>query len=120
MTKTRIAAIDIGSNSIRCIVAEATKGGRFRVLDDEKVTVRLGQNLTKTGIISREASDRTIDAIRRFHKFLAGFKVGVVEAVATSAIRNASNGKELVRTLSTELGHEVRIISGEEIGRAHV
>jgi len=42
MTRTRIAAIDIGTNSIRCIVAEATKEGKFKVLDDEKVTVRLG------------------------------------------------------------------------------
>jgi len=114
MPKTRIAAIDIGSNSIRCIVAEAAKAGRFRVLDDEKVTVRLGENLTKTGLISAEASERTIEAIRRFQKFLSGFKVGVVEAVATSAVRKAGNGKELVRILSRELGHEVRIISGEE------
>src|SRR6185369_9511846 len=50
MIKTRIAAIDIGTNSIRCIVAEAVKGGRFKVLDDEKVTVRLGENLQKTGL----------------------------------------------------------------------
>jgi exopolyphosphatase/guanosine-5'-triphosphate,3'-diphosphate pyrophosphatase len=114
MTKTRIAAIDIGSNSIRCIVAETTKAGQFRILDDEKVTVRLGENLSKTGLISSEASERTIEAVRRFRKFLAGVRVGVVEAVATSAVRSAGNGKELVGILSRELGHEVRIISGEE------
>lgn len=114
MTKTRIAAIDIGTNSIRCIIAEATKDGRFKVLDDEKVTVRLGENLTRTGMISEEATERALDAVKRFQKLLAGLKVKYVEAVATSAVRGASNGKELVAALTTELGHEVRIISGEE------
>ncbi len=114
MTKTRIAAIDIGTNSIRCIVAEVVKDGRFKVLDDEKVTVRLGENLTKTGLISETAADRAQEAVRRFRILLDGFKVASVEAIATSAVRNAANGSELVAALTKELGHEVRIISGEE------
>lgn len=114
MTKTRIAAIDIGTNSIRCIVAEATREGKFKVLDDEKVTVRLGENLAQTGMISLEATERALDAVRRFQKLLAGLKVETVEAVATSAVRGASNGRELVTALTKELGHEVRVICGEE------
>src|SRR6185369_14475317 len=114
MTRTRIAAIDIGTNSIRCIVAEATKEGKFKVLDDEKVTVRLGENLSQTGVISTEAAERATEAARRFRKILAGFKVASVEAVATSAVRIAGNGRELVQALTAELGHEVRVISGEE------
>lgn len=114
MTKMRIAAIDIGTNSIRFIVAEAVKEGKFKILDDEKVTVRLGENLIQTGMISEEATGRALEAVRRFRKLLAGLKVGVVEAVATSAVRNAANGKELVEALTTELGHEVRVISGTE------
>jgi exopolyphosphatase/guanosine-5'-triphosphate,3'-diphosphate pyrophosphatase len=114
MTRTRIAAIDIGTNSIRCIVAEASKEGKFKVLDDEKVTVRLGENLSQTGMICSEATERAVEAARRFRKLLAGFKVTSVEAVATSAVRNAVNGRELVQALTAELGHEVRVISGEE------
>ena len=114
MTKTRIAAIDIGTNSIRCIVAEAVKEGKFKVLDDEKVTVRLGENLTQTKMISGEATERALEALKRFRKILEGFKVETVEAVATSAVRNAVNGRELVHAMTTELGHEVRVISGEE------
>lgn len=114
MKKPRIAAIDIGTNSIRCIIAEASKGGSFKILDDEKATVRLGERLAMTGVISDAASDRAIEAIRRFQKLAAGMNVEAIEAVATSAVRSAANGKELVATLSKELGHEIRVISGEE------
>jgi len=114
MKKSRIAAIDIGSNSIRCIIAEASNDGKFKIMDDEKATVRLGERLALTGVISDDASNRAIEAIRRFQKLVAGLNVEAVEAVATSAVRSARNGKELIATLSNELGHEIRIISGEE------
>src|SRR5450631_452767 len=114
MKKPRIAAIDIGSNSIRCIIAEASKEGTFKIVDDEKATVRLGEKLALTGVISDEASNRALEAIRRFRKLLTGLHVEEVEAVATSAIRTATNGKELVSMFSNELGHEIKVISGEE------
>lgn len=114
MKKPRIAAIDIGTNSIRCIIAEASNHGKFKILDDEKATVRLGDRLAMTGVISDEAFNRAVEAIRRFNKLVTGLKVEVVEAVATSAFRTATNGKELIAKLSEELGHEIRIISGEE------
>jgi len=114
MKKSRIAAIDIGTNSIRCIIAEAGTEGTFKILDDEKATVRLGEKLAMTGVISDEAADRAIAAIQRFRKLAAGMNVEAFEAVATSAVRTASNGKELVATLSKELGHEIKVISGEE------
>jgi exopolyphosphatase/guanosine-5'-triphosphate,3'-diphosphate pyrophosphatase len=114
MKNSRIAAIDIGTNSIRCIIAEASKDGKFKIMDDEKATVRLGEKLAMTGMISEEASNRAIEAIRRFRKLLTGLKVEAVEAVATSAVRTATNGRELVVRLSEELGHEIQVISGEE------
>ena len=58
MKKSRIAAIDIGTNSIRCIIAEAGKEGTFKILDDEKATVRLGEKLAMTVVISDEAAGR--------------------------------------------------------------
>jgi exopolyphosphatase/guanosine-5'-triphosphate,3'-diphosphate pyrophosphatase len=76
--------------------------------------VRLGEKLAMTGMISEEASNRAIEAIRRFRKLLAGMNVEAVEAVATSALRTATNGKELIVRFSEELGHEIKIISGEE------
>lgn len=114
MKKPRIAAIDIGTNSIRCIIAEASKDGKFKILDDEKATVRLGEQLAMTGVISDEASSRAIEAIRRFQKLVTGLNVEAVEAVATSAVRTATNGKELLAMLSEELGHTITVISGDE------
>jgi exopolyphosphatase/guanosine-5'-triphosphate,3'-diphosphate pyrophosphatase len=114
MKSIRIAAIDIGTNSIRSIVAEVNSLGKVMVLDDEKATVRLGENLTKTGMISPTAFARAVDAMTRIRKLIDGLKVSEIEAVATSAVRNASNGSELVAVLSKILGREVRIISGEE------
>ncbi|KAB0672459.1 Ppx/GppA family phosphatase [Oryzomonas sagensis] len=114
MKKTRLAAIDIGTNSIRCIVVEAEQQGRFMVLDDEKATVRLGEQLGKTGAVSPAAFARAVEAISRIRKLIDGLKVTEVEAVATSAVRSAANGPELVEVLSRELGREIRVISGEE------
>ncbi len=114
MKNPRIAAIDIGTNSIRCIIAEVTKEGKYKILDDEKVTVRLGERLAATGLICVEAANRAVTAIQRFQKLITGFNVETVEAVATSAVRTAENGRDLIGVLSHELGHEIKIISGEE------
>jgi len=114
MKNPRLAAIDIGTNSIRCIVVEADQQGRFKVLDDEKATVRLGENLGTSGAISAAAFSRAVDAIAMMRKLIEGLGVIEVEAVATSAVRTAANGPELVEMLSRELGREIRVISGEE------
>lgn len=110
----RLAAIDIGTNSIRSVVVEVDQQGRVMYLDDEKATVRLGENLAVSGMISPAAFSRAVDAMAHIRKLIDGFKVADVEAVATSAMRSAGNGGELVQLLSRELGREVRIISGEE------
>jgi len=114
MSKCRLAAIDIGTNSIRCIIVEVDKQGRYTVLDDEKATVRLGENLAASGAISPAAFARAIDAMSRIRKLIDGLKVSDVEAVATSAVRSSSNGGELVAVLTRELGREIRVISGDE------
>lgn len=114
MTKSRLAAIDIGTNSIRCIVVEVDQQGRYAILDDEKATVRLGENLAASGFISPAAFARAVDAMTRIRKLIDGLKVTEVEAVATSAVRSATNGGELVTVLNRELGREIRVISGDE------
>ncbi|HEY3306847.1 MAG TPA: Ppx/GppA phosphatase family protein [Desulfuromonadaceae bacterium] len=114
MKKTRLAAIDIGTNSIRCIVVEVDQQGRFVVLDDEKATVRLGENIGKTRAISELAVERAINSMVLMRKLLDSLQVTEIEAIATSAVRMASNGQELIKTLSSKLGHEIKIISGEE------
>lgn len=115
--KKRLAAIDIGTNSIRCIVVEVVNGEKFRVLDDEKAAVRLGQNLVEGGSIAPDAWQRAMENLLRMKKIIAGFGVEVVEAVATSAVRKALNGVEFIRAVEERTGIRVAVIPGEEEAR---
>lgn len=114
MKAQRLAAIDIGTNSIRCIIVEPDLAGGFKLLDDEKSTVRLGENLAGTGRISERASARAIESMERFRKLIQGMGVSAVEAIATSAMRRATNGETLLASLTCALGYPIRIISGLE------
>lgn len=113
MSKHRLAAIDIGTNSVRCIVVESGNGG-YRVLDDEKATVRLGEGLTATGKISAAAWQRARDALLRMRKITEGLGCRDVVAVATSAVRKALNGQEFATSMQAETGVALRVIGGEE------
>jgi exopolyphosphatase / guanosine-5'-triphosphate,3'-diphosphate pyrophosphatase len=112
--RNRLAAIDIGTNSIRCIVVEVDRSGKFKVLDDEKATVRLGEGIAREGAITETAWQRAMEALTRMKKIVDGHGVAGVETVATSAVRQAANGDLFVRTVADEIGLPVEVISGEE------
>jgi exopolyphosphatase / guanosine-5'-triphosphate,3'-diphosphate pyrophosphatase len=114
MKPNRLAAIDIGTNSIRCIIVEVENSGKYRVLDDEKATVRLGEGITRDGAISGAAWQRAIDALSRMKKIIDGYGVLGVETVATSAVRRAANGELFVKAVADSVGLRIEIISGEE------
>ena len=113
MRQNRIAAIDIGTNSIRSIVIEIGAAGKYKILDDEKVTVRLGEGLNKSGSIAPAAWERALEALSRQKKIIDGYKVRTIEAVATSAVRKAANGPEFIRAIKSSIGLQVEVISGE-------
>ncbi len=110
----RLAAIDIGTNSIRCIVVETDDQGGFRVLDDEKATVRLGEGLNETGFISDAARRRALEALQRMAKISAGLNAEVAAVVATSAVRKALNGRDFVAEVKRTTGLDIDVISGEQ------
>jgi len=114
LKQTRLAAIDIGTNSIRSIIIEAADNGKYKILDDEKALVRLGEGLHQTGVIAPAAWERAIEALSRQKKIIDGYKVQSIEAVATSAVRKAANGADLVRDIKEKVGLDVEVISGEE------
>ena len=114
MKQKRLAAIDIGSNSIRCIVVEVDNLGKFRVMDDEKADVRLGEKLGKDGALSPVAWQRAMDALARMNKIIDGYGVVGIEGVATSAVRRAANGDAFVRAVAETVGFEISVIGGEE------
>jgi len=111
---TRLAAIDIGTNSIRCIVVEADAQGTFRVLDDEKSQARLGEGLTETGIICAAAIQRAIDALTRMKRICAGLGAEIAAVVATSAVRKAGNQSSFLARIKTATGLSIDVISGEQ------
>lgn len=114
LKQTRLAAIDIGTNSIRSIIIETSGNGKYKILDDEKVLVRLGEGLHQSGAISPAACRRALEALSRQKKIIDGYGVASIDAVATSAMRKASNGPALAQAIKETTGVEVDVISGEE------
>jgi exopolyphosphatase/guanosine-5'-triphosphate,3'-diphosphate pyrophosphatase len=112
----RLAAIDIGSNSIRLMIAEASADGTYRILDDEKETTRLAQGLAKTGRLSEEAMARALQTLGRMKTIAEGYAVDRLELIATSAVREAANRRKFVRMVRERLGLNIEIISTEEEG----
>ncbi len=110
----RLAAIDVGTNTIRLTVAEVENDGTYRILDEEREMVRLGEHLDRTGRLSDEAMERALAAIGKMKAIADGFEVRETRAIATSAVREAANGRAFSREVHRR--HKVRIdvISGEE------
>src|ERR671914_633475 len=110
----RLAAIDVGTNTIRLTVAEVQEDDTYRILDEEREMVRLGENLDRTGRLSPAAIERALAAIGKMKAIADGFKISGIRAIATSAVREAANGRSFIREVSRQ--HKVRIdvISGDE------
>ena len=110
----RLAAIDVGTNTIRLTVAEVQDDDTYRILDEEREMVRLGEKLDRTGRLSDAAVERALAAIGKMKAIADGFKITGLRAIATSAVREAANGRSFIREVSRQ--HKVRIdvISGEE------
>src|SRR5262245_4076114 len=113
----RLAAIDLGSNSLHMVVVEVGAAGGFRVIGREKEIVRLGEGGLARGKLSAVAADRAMFALRRYKRLLEAQRVDKTLAVATAAVREAANGEDFLRRIGRELGLWPRAISGEEEAR---
>jgi exopolyphosphatase/guanosine-5'-triphosphate,3'-diphosphate pyrophosphatase len=113
----RIAAIDIGSNSIRQIVADVSPTGAIRVVDEMKAAPRLGAGVNATGALSEASMRAAVDALGRMATLALQLGARQIEAVATSAVRDASNGGEFIEAVRRGTGLNVRLLDGEEEAR---
>src|SRR5690606_29821763 len=111
------AAIDVGSNSIRLIIAEPDGEGGYRVLDDEKITARLGQGLGRSGRLDEQVLADSADTIHRMATIARGYGAIDIRAIGTAAMRDAANAGELIERVRRESGLEVHVIGPEEEGR---
>ncbi|MFA5072514.1 MAG: Ppx/GppA phosphatase family protein [Nitrospirota bacterium] len=111
-----LAGIDIGTNSLRLLIAEAGPDRLQKIYSDRKAT-RLGMDLDRTGTISREAEGRALAALTHFADRIKYYEACHVAAVGTSALRNASNADVFLKHVQEETGLAVTVISGEEEAR---
>ena len=110
----RLAAIDVGTNSIRLVVAEALRGGNYRVLTEEKDTARLGKDLATTGRLNPVAVERSLEALRRMKQIAAGYQVRELRVIGTCAVREAADGEEFCRRAKQEIGVDIDVIGAEQ------
>jgi exopolyphosphatase / guanosine-5'-triphosphate,3'-diphosphate pyrophosphatase len=111
--RERIAAIDVGSNSVRLLVAEYDPASGLSVIDELKDQPRLAAGLAKTGCLNEAAIDRAIQSLARMREVCQRRGVKRIAAVATAAVRDAENGPWFVRRVRQELDIPLRIIDAE-------
>lgn len=113
-----LAAIDLGTNSLHMVVVLIEpKLPAFSIIAREKDTVRLGDRCPKTGDLKPEVMERAIATLRRFQEVAKSLNAQTIVAVATSAVREAPNGREFLKQVEDQLGLSVDLISGQEEAR---
>jgi len=113
-----LAAIDVGTNSIHMVVVQIQPSlPSFKIIATEKDMVRLGERCQITGQLTEEAMQRAIATLRRCRELATGLKAEEMIGVATSAVREAPNGREFLERVKKETGLTIDLISGEEEAR---
>ncbi|MGL5716052.1 MAG: Ppx/GppA phosphatase family protein [Paraclostridium sp.] len=109
----KIGAIDIGTNSMRLLVADYIEG---KLHNREKIinTTRIGQGVDSEGYINEEAIERNIQALKEFSKVAKDKGCQAIYCIGTSALRDSKNGDEFIKLAKEETDIDVEVISGEE------
>src|SRR6476646_2557263 len=113
----RLAAIDIGTNSVHMIVVQVRPDLSFEVIDREKEMVRLGAGGLDGRALTPEAMHAALQVLSKFRRLAESHRVDEVIAVATSATREAENGGEFLHAVTQQTGIRPRVISGTEEAR---
>lgn len=109
---SKIAAIDIGTNSMRLLLSDYD-GKTFKDKEKHLIVTRMGQNLSVNGTIIPEAIERNINALEIFSRKAIDFGALKVIAIATSAVRDAKNRNEFLEAAKARTGIEIKVINGE-------
>ena len=117
MDTQTVAAIDIGSNSLKLVVVKASAADSFTVILQERERVRLGHETLKTHQLSDEAINLSADAIAKFRAIAENRKADVILAVATASVREAQNAAYFVSEIKRRTGIRVEILSSLEEAR---
>lgn len=110
----RVAAVDLGTNSIRLLVASPREDGGLDELVRDMVITRIGQGVDHTGRIDPSALERTVGVLGRYCRRARALHAGRIRICATSAVRDAANRGELERAVREHAGSELEVIGGEK------
>ena len=113
----KLAAIDIGSNSIKLVVVDAAASDSFAVITREKEFVRLGHQTLRRGHISHATIDRAVECLQRFRSIAEVRGAESIIATATASVREANNSSQFVREVEQQTGIKVEVLSGIEEAR---
>ncbi|NOT35354.1 MAG: Ppx/GppA family phosphatase [Candidatus Eisenbacteria bacterium] len=113
----RIAAIDIGTNSIHMVIADATSVGSFVVVEREREVVQIGRGSFRGAGLRRDAMQRTVEALARFTQLARRHGADRILCTATAAVREARNGGEFLQAARAASGVQPRVIPAEVEGR---
>lgn len=112
-----LAVIDVGSNTVHMMIAQLDlKTGAFEIIGKKKEYVRLGEYSHRGNTLTRDAMDRAIETLRMF-KVVANFHRAEIHAVATSAVRDASNRQDFLKMVWQATGIRIHVVSGREEAR---
>ncbi len=114
--KSRIAIVDLGTNTFHLLIADVKEGG-YSILYRAREAVKLGQHGINQGIITSTALSRALATLLTFRQAMTHHNVKRIFAYGTSALRNAVNQHEIVQTIKQQTDLDVKIISGEEEAR---
>lgn len=112
----RVAVIDIGSNSVRLVIYSVWRASALPIFN-EKVMAGLGRGLSLSGQLSQDGREAALAALQRYRAILDALEVGEVRAVATAAVRVASDGADFAREAALAAGVPLTILSGRDEGR---
>jgi len=107
----RFAVMDLGTNTFHLLIAEG-EISNFREIVHEHIAVKLGEGGINKGMILPAPSERGITTMKQFGKQISDNNTQNIKAIATSALRNASNGKEFIERVKTEAGIDIEIVDG--------
>jgi exopolyphosphatase/guanosine-5'-triphosphate,3'-diphosphate pyrophosphatase len=107
----RFAVMDLGTNTFHLLIAEGSISN-FREIVHQHIAVKLGEGGINKGVILPAAFERGIETMKKFHQEIIANDIHHVKAIATSALRSASNGNDFIKQVKAETGIEIEIIDG--------
>jgi exopolyphosphatase/guanosine-5'-triphosphate,3'-diphosphate pyrophosphatase len=117
LSGVRVAALDLGSNTFHALIADVDRGGELAVIEKAKRAPRIGEAIFRTGRLSGVAMQKALNAVGELVPVIERNDPHAVLAVATSAVREARNGRAFVNEVRARFGVDVQVISGDAEAR---